>query len=74
MVEGRVPMTKSVLSTISTLSSSSSSSVSQNKSTFLQREVTMVDSDEKNIMTEKETQNGDGSSPSNSYVGWALIE
>jgi hypothetical protein len=73
IVEGRLPMTKSIASTISSLSSTSSASLNQNPASLL-RNATVVNSDEKLIMTEGETRDGDGSSATDGSGAWVLFE
>ncbi|KAJ3686916.1 hypothetical protein LUZ61_016080 [Rhynchospora tenuis] len=70
IVEGHLPMTKSILSTISSLSSSSSESL--NKSTSSHREATIINSNEKTMDSQSETS--DGSNSINRNDGWELFE
>ncbi|KAJ4809055.1 ELKS/Rab6-interacting/CAST family protein [Rhynchospora pubera] len=75
IVEGHLPMTKSMLSTISSLSSSySSSSGSLNKSTSSHKDATNINSNEKTMATQSETSDGDGSNLINKNDGWELFE
>ncbi|KAJ1691549.1 hypothetical protein LUZ63_015704 [Rhynchospora breviuscula] len=74
IVEGNLPMTKSILSTISSLSSYSSSSGSLNKSTSSHKDATNINSNEKTMATQSETSDGDGSNPINKNDGWELFE
>lgn len=73
IVEGHLPMTKSIVSTISSRSSTSSTSLNQNPASLLSN-ATIVNSDEKLIMTEGETRDGDGSSATDGTGGWELFE